>query len=176
MSATRRAPASASPRTVPSTTLDLLRQRRDAAGQAWITAAEHAAGERLAADLTFAGIMPKVTMDWSRGAPSDRSAGGRGLNPTEAALAARQRAEKAFAALGPEFTGLLIDLCGFDKGLELLERERNWPVRSAKVAVKLALGALARHYGYGDVATGAASARTGAWTAPGPRPRIRMPQ
>jgi Domain of unknown function (DUF6456) len=176
MPTTRRAPAAQPSRTAAATTLDLLRQRKDASGRPWTTAAEHAAGERFAADLAFAGIMPKVTMDWSRGAPGDRGAGARGLNPTEAALAARQRTEKAFDALGPEFSGLLIDLCGFDKGLEQLERERNWPVRSAKVAVKLALGALARHYGYGDVATGGASSRIGAWTAPGPRPRIRPPQ
>lgn len=145
-----------------SSLLDQLRQRMDGAGQPWIGPAAHLAGERLCADLTFAGMLPKTTMDWGRGAPSDRGRSQHGLNPSEATIAARQRADAALRAVGPDFAGLLIDICGFDKGLETLERERNWPVRSAKVVVRLALDALARHYGYSDAATGRA-----------PRQRIR---
>jgi Domain of unknown function (DUF6456) len=156
----------------PATTLDLMRQRKDAAGAPWIGPAAHLAGERLRADLTFAGILPKVTMDWSRGAPSGKGPGAAGLNPTEAALAARQRVEKALAAVGPDFSGLLIDVCGFDKGLEQLESERIWPVRSAKVVVRLALAALARHYGYCDAATGRGGHGARSWAEPGSRARI----
>jgi hypothetical protein len=156
-----------------STVLDQLRQRLDAAGLPWIGAAAHMAGERLAADLTFAGMLPKTTMDWSRGAPSDRGGMRHGLNPTEAAMAARQRADQAFRAVGPDFAGVLMDVCGFDKGLETLERERNWPVRSGKLVVRFALNALARHYGYGDSARGSGSRRSETWVAPGPRPGVR---
>jgi hypothetical protein len=158
----------------PSTVLDQLRQRSDASGKPWIGPAAHLAGERLAADLTFAGMLPKTTMDWSRGAPSDRGGARHGLNATEAATAARQRADGAFRAVGPDFAGVLMDICGFDKGLETLERERNWPVRSAKVVVRLALDALARHYGYADAATGRAARRSEVWTAPGPKPGVRV--
>lgn len=154
---------------VAASTIDLLRQRKDPAGEAWIGPAQHMAGERLASDLRFAGMLPKVTMDWSRGAPLDTGGSAPGLNPTEAAMAARQRAGEALRAIGPEFSGVLMDLCGFDKGLETIERERNWPVRSAKVVVRLALASLARHYGYGDTAHGAPSRRNAVWHAPGPR-------
>jgi hypothetical protein len=166
-------PATARPES-PTPILDQLRQRLDGAGRPWIGPAAHLAGERLTADLTFAGMLPRTTMDWSRGAPSDRGGIRSGLNATEASVAARQRADGALKAVGPDFAGVLMDVCGFDKGLETLERERNWPVRSAKVVVRLALNALARHYGYGDAAEGRASRRNEVWTAPGPKPGVRV--
>jgi hypothetical protein len=149
---------------IPSATLDLLRQRTDGDGRPWIGPAAKLAGERLAADLLTAGMLPRTTMDWSRSIAVSGGGRDRGLNPSEAAMAARQRADKALAAVGPDLSGLLIDICGFDKGLATVEAERRWPVRSAKLA--------ARHYGYDDAASGRASGAQRAWTAPGPRPRI----
>jgi hypothetical protein len=155
--------------------LDQLSQRSDARGEAWVGPAARLAGERLAKDIIAAGMMPRTTMDWSRGGQID-GGGGRGLNPTEAAIAARARIDAAFRAVGPDLAGLLIDVCGFDKGLEAIEQERRWPVRSAKVVVRLALDALARHYGYADGATGRPSVRSRAWTSEGPRPRVAAPE
>jgi hypothetical protein len=154
--------------------LDQLSQRADARGKAWIGPGARLAGERLAMDLAAAGMLPRTTMDWSRAGPIDGGGGAR-LNPAEAAMAARGRVDAAMRAVGPDLAGLLIDVCGFDKGLETIERERRWPVRSAKVVVRLALDALARHYGYADVATGTAVARSRHWTAEGSKPRIVSP-
>jgi len=149
-----------------------LYRRKGADGAAAIGDAAFAAGERLRADLTFAGMLPNVTMNWSGGGRIDRSATRDRLNPSEAAIAARQRADAALRAVGPELSGLLIDLCGFCKGLELIERERGWPARSAKVVVKLALASLARHYGLDDAAIGRSRAPVRRWADEGARPRM----
>jgi Domain of unknown function (DUF6456) len=147
-------------------------RRKDKTGEGMIGAAAFAAGERLRADLTFAGMLPKVTMDWSGQTRVDRSGEGGRLNPTEAAMAARQRVDQALRAVGPEFSGLLFDLCGFCKGLEAIERDRGWPARSGKVVVKLALASLARHYGFDDVAMGRKQGRMQVWAAPDARPAM----
>lgn len=48
--------------------------------------------------------------------------------------------------MGPELCGVALDVCCFMKGLETVERERQWPVRSAKLMLRTALMALSRHY------------------------------
>jgi len=74
---------------------------------------------------------------------------------------------QALDAAGPEFSGLLVDVCCFLKGLEGIERERAWPTRSAKIVLQLALERLARHYGYAAKATGREHAPVRTWLADG---------
>jgi Domain of unknown function (DUF6456) len=150
-----------------------LHRRRDSAGQPFIDAARFAAGERLRADLTMAGMLPRVTADWSKIGQGTSGARSGALLPSEAMMAAQQRTRKALAGLGPDMAGLLIDLCGFLKSLDTIEKERRWPARSAKVVVKLALGALAQHYGLSEQAQGrATSGAIRQWGADDYRPEL----
>ncbi len=124
--------------------LAMLRQRRDAFGAPLIGAEAFEAGERLRADFTIGNMMPSIGVNWDVTGSGSRCNGV--LEITDAALAARQRVESALEAVGPELSGVLIDVCCFLKGLVAVERERQWPVRSAKLILKTALAALDRHY------------------------------
>ena len=130
-----------------------LATRKGSDGRALIDSVALEAGERLRRDLTFARILPRVTANWSSPV-SAKGSGGGPAHVADMAIAARQRVEQALTAVGPDFAGLLVDVCGFLKGLELIETERRWPRRSAKVVLVLALNQLCRHYGLSAVARG----------------------
>jgi len=144
-----------------------LARRRGRDGRALIGLHQLQAGERLRADFTRAQLMPRTTSNWARPIASGRrGAGGDHAGAsTETMVAARQRVRQALDAVGPEFAGLLLDVCCFLKGLEDIERERIWPARSAKVVLQLALDRLARHYGYAQQACGHSCTTLRTWLA-----------
>jgi hypothetical protein len=133
--------------------LETMARRRDQLGRPMIDVAALQAGRRFQSDFRRAGLMPRLGMDWS-GTVADGGRIAGQLDPTEAAAEARRKVHRAMDALGPELSGPLIDLCAFEKGLEAIERERRWPVRSAKVVVGIGLAVLARHYGLAAEARG----------------------
>ena len=140
-----------------------LARRRGRDGKALIAPHQLQAGERLRADFTLAQLMPRTTSNWESPMASGRRNGGGAGHATETMVAARQRVHRALDAVGPEFSGLLLDICCFLKGLEDIERERLWPARSAKVVLQLALDRLARHYGYSPQAQGRARGEVRTW-------------
>jgi hypothetical protein len=144
-----------------------LARRRGRDGRALIEPHQLQAGERLRADFTRAHLMPRTTSNWASPISSGRRGAGddRASTFTEAMIASRQRVRLALDAVGPEFAGLLLDVCCFLKGLEDIEHERVWPVRSAKVVLQLALDRLARYYGYAAQTKGRAHAPVRIWLA-----------
>ena len=147
-----------------------LHRRAGKDGQPQISAIEFAAGERFRADLTLAQMLPRTTVNWDAGLAAGTHAATRGpAEASDSSLAARQRVRLACKRLGPELSGLAIDVCGFLKGLDQVERERKWPARSAKVVLRLALAALVEHYGLGGRRTEQVNA---AWRASDARPSI----
>lgn len=154
--------------------LNWLRSRRGKAGTAYIDEAQFMAGERLRADFTRGQLMPRTTANWE--APMGGQGGAVAIVAfQEGTIAARQRVQAALGAIGPELSGVVMDVCCFLKGLELVERERAWPARTAKVVLGLGLTRLAAHYGIGAQAVGTAHGPTRHWGAADYRPVFELP-
>ncbi len=132
-----------------SSPLGWLARRKDADGRPLISPTLFAAGERLARDFHFAGMMPRTTSSWSR----LNDVGGRRchrdtlLDLSDNRLAARQRVRRAIDDVGGELAGILLDICCLQIGLSQVEKTRKWPRRSGKVILQIALERLADHYG-----------------------------
>ncbi len=132
-----------------------LARRIGKGGEPWLKPHAAEAAERLRRDFELGRLQPRVTANWSASVSTGRRSDGAGVAElTDMALAARLRFDRAMRAVGPELSGVLVDVCCFLKGLEAVERERRWPARSAKLALRIALEALARHYGLAASATG----------------------
>lgn len=108
---------------------------------------QFSAGERLRRDFDLSQLSPRMGVNWdapvvsgSRGAGADRI--------SDVALAARQRLNKALAAVGPGLADLLFDVCCHLKALETVENDRDWARRSARVVLAIALDRLTSHYGF----------------------------
>jgi hypothetical protein len=141
-----------------------LARRKGTDGRPLIEPHQLQAGERLRAEFTVAQMMPRTTSNWHSPIAGRRRDGNAGEHMSDRMVAARQRMRHALDAVGPEFSGLLLDVCCFLKKLDEVERERRWPARSAKVVLQLALERLARHFGYQRDATGKAAAGVRTWT------------
>ena len=135
-----------------------LARRKGRDGRALIEPDQLQAGERLRADFTSRASDAAHRRIGERHADRRRAGA---ANASDSMVAARQRVHLALDAVGPEMSGLLMDVCCFLKRLEDVERERVWPARSAKIVLQLGLERLARHYGYAAQARGGHARRCG---------------
>lgn len=140
-----------------------LARRKGKDGRPLVSPHELLAGERLRTDFTQAQLMPRTTSNWDLALSREGRCGGSSGWLADAAIAARQRVRQALTAVGPEFSGLLLDVCCFLKGLEDIERERAWPRGCVRIVLRLGLTRLARHYGYDEQAVGKASGPVRRW-------------
>ena len=140
-----------------------LARRKGRDGKPLIEPVQFQAGERLRTDFTRANLTPNVTSSWDPSRAQGRRGQSGGGTFTDAVVAAREQVNRALEAVGPEFAGVLLDVCCFLKGLEDIERERRWPLRSAKVVLQLGLDRLARHYGLASEARGRTGAPIRTW-------------
>jgi len=119
----------------------------------WLHARSHlddrlfAAGERLRADYERAQLAPGITMRWEPVRIRGRHA--EALTPNERQTAARQRFDGAIAAAGKGLEDILWRVVCACETVTAAERELEWPARSGKLVLRIALERVADFYRIG---------------------------
>lgn len=122
------------------------------------------AGERLRRLVERARLGPRVTMSYDPTRIASRGASGGGApDVADSAIDARRKLDAIARALPAECGGVLFDVCGLLKGLQIVETERGWPRRSAKLVLRIGLEQLAGHFGLTQTAEGRATGRSMSW-------------
>lgn len=104
------------------------------------------AGERLRADYERAQIGPSVTMRWD---PVRVKGGQTGLASTERQVAAKARFDGALATAGVGLADILWRVVCACEPLPAAEKALEWPARSGKLVLRLALERVADFYRIG---------------------------
>jgi hypothetical protein len=116
----------------------------------WLHARGHlddrlfAAGERLRADYECAQLAPNITMRWEP--VRIRATNANGLAPRERQVAARQRFDGAIAAAGKGLEDILWRVVCACETVTAAEKELEWPARSGKLVLRIALERVADFY------------------------------
>jgi len=129
------------------------------------------AGERVRRLVERAALAPRTTTNYTPDHVASQRAdsAGAGAAISDMASDARRRLARLGTDLPPDSLGVVIDVCGFLKGLQQVESERGWPQRSAKLVLRIGLDQVAHTFGLMPFAEGRASAPTRRWRQ-GPRP------
>jgi hypothetical protein len=121
------------------------------------------AGEQIRRLFERANLRQRVTMSYSADRVAGNAGGGRARDLSDLAIDARRRLNELLADLPADCAGVVLDVCGFLKGLQQVESERGWPRRSAKLVLRIGLDQAARSLGLSAVASGPSQGRTRHW-------------
>ncbi|MBB3861058.1 hypothetical protein GGQ88_002330 [Novosphingobium hassiacum] len=112
-----------------------------------LTDRQYDAGERLRADYERAQMAPSITMRWD--AVRIAGTGDRGLSGSERQMAAKARFDAAVAAAGNGLSDILWRVVCAGEGLPAAEKTLEWPARSGKLVLRIALDRVADFYRVG---------------------------
>lgn len=126
------------------------------------------AGERLRRLCERAQLQPRVTMSYSATHIASKGVS-KSAEMTDMAAAARRELAALHNVLPADCAGVVLDVCGLLKGLQVVEAERGWPRRSAKLVLRIGLEQLAQHFGLAPLAVGTATRKPQVW---GERPTL----
>jgi hypothetical protein len=125
------------------------------------------AGEHIRVLVERAGMSARVTMSyaWTTRPSGPRSGA---VDVSDVGLDARRRLAKILSSLPRDCAGVVLDACGLLKGLQLIETERGWPRRSAKLVLRIGLDQVARQLGLESSAQGKHSSSIDGWMSERP--------
>lgn len=102
------------------------------------------AGERLRADYERSQLGPSVTMRWDP--VRVKGSGDQAMSPTERQIAARERFDGALSQAGKGLQDILWRVVCAGESLPVAEKSLQWPARSGKLVLRLALDRVADFY------------------------------
>jgi hypothetical protein len=160
----------------PLTRLFNLRQPN---GGAIIDIEQWQAGERLRRDYERGQLSQRITAQYSADAGAThgqtRWSDNAIADLQDNTIAARDRLHRALDAVGPELSGILLQVCCLSAGLEQAEMQLELPRRAGKAVLQLALTRLARHYGIKPSLRHKGPTHIGQWAMADFKPQI-VPQ
>jgi hypothetical protein len=131
------------------------------------------AAERIRVLVDRAQLQPRTTMNYSGVPAGGKRQGHHAADIPDMAIDARRALEDIHRKLPAECAGVVIDVCGWLKGLQQVERDRGWPRRSAKLVLRIGLEQLAQHFGLGPYAIGKNRVSQRSWLE-GERPPLQI--
>ncbi|GKY87658.1 DUF6456 domain-containing protein [Sinisalibacter aestuarii] len=126
----------------------VLSRRRRADGEAWLPPALIAAAARFRETWEIAQIGADATRAWAQmmAAGGRGRAGGAAPGAPTRRLEAEAELQAAMRVLGPDLAETLILGVCREEGMEDIENRLDFPARSGKIVLRIALRRLARHY------------------------------
>lgn len=122
------------------------------------------AGERVRKLVERARLQPRLTMSYAAtNTAGKRGRGSPGAEIGDMAADARKALAEIHRQLPRDCAEVVLDVCGLEKGLQLVETERGWPRRSAKLVLRIGLDRLAEQMGLAETAQGPESRRRRTW-------------
>jgi hypothetical protein len=109
-----------------------------------LTDRQFTAGERLRADYERAQLSPSLTMRWD--AVRITGTADHGLTASERQIAARARFDAAITHAGSGLSDILWRVACAGEGLPAAEKALDWPARSGKLVLRIALDRIAEYY------------------------------
>lgn len=132
----------------------LLKLARGTQGQAYLTPHQLAAAERLSKWGEQARLNRRVTMSYSPLTASAQKGQAHAGDISDLAVDARKKLDRMCRKLPRDCAQALLDVCVYEKSLGEIERNRQWPKRSAKLVLRIGLDLLAQDLGFAPHAEG----------------------
>jgi len=129
--------------------------RRSKGEDAAFLAAHHVVvANRVSSLILKSQLRPSVTQNLSVLRQSAQSSKCGGVDLCDMALDCRRRLDQLTNQLPKDCASVVVDICGFGKGLQQIEFERRWPRRSAKLVLRMGLDHAANFWRIGSQAIG----------------------
>ncbi|MCZ4271177.1 DUF6456 domain-containing protein [Maritalea porphyrae] len=122
--------------------------------QAFLAAHHVLVANRVSALIEKGQLRQSITQNLSVLRQSSQFLGNGATDLSDMAIDCRKRLNQLITQLPKDCAGVVVDICGYDKGLQQVEFERSWPRRSAKLVLRMGLDHAAEFWKIGATAEG----------------------